>query len=53
MGAWDSSGDPVPDSSSKLDLDELELPEPDALPEPLSDPELEPEEEELDLKPQE
>ena len=52
-GAWDFSGDPVPDSSPKPDLDELELSEPDALPEALPDPELEPEEEELDLEPQE
>ena len=52
-GAWDSSGDPVPDLSSEPDPDELELPEPGVLPEPLSDPVLEPEEEELDLKPRE
>ena len=51
-GTWDFSGDPVLDSSPKSDPDELELSEPDVLPEALSDPELEPEEEELDLEPQ-
>ena len=49
--AWDSSQDPTSDSSSEPDPDELELLEPDMLPEPLSDPELEPGEEELDIKP--
>ena len=53
VGAWDFSGDPVPDSSPKPDLDELELLEPDALPEALPDPKPEPEEEELDFEPQE
>ena len=50
-GAWDFSGDPVLDSSPEPDPDELELLEPDAPPEALPDPELEPEEEELDLEP--
>ena len=52
-GAWDFSGEPVPDSSPEPDPDELELPEPDALPETLPDPELESEGEELDLEPRE
>ena len=51
VGAWDFSGDPVLDSSPKPDPDEFELLEPDVLPEALPDPELEPEEEELDLEP--
>ena len=33
LGAWDSSWDPVPDSLSKPDPDELELLEPEVLPE--------------------
>ena len=53
MGAWDFSGDPVLDSSPEPDPNELEPSEPDALPEALPDLELEPEEEELDLEPQE
>ena len=51
VGTWDFSGDPVLDSLPEPDPDELEPSEPDVLPEALPDPELEPEEEELDLEP--
>ena len=52
-GTWDSPGDPVPDSLSEPDLDYLSCRNSMHSLSPLSDPELEPEEEELDLKPQE
>ena len=48
-GAWGPAGEPVPDSLLEPDSDDPKLLEPDTLP----DPELEPEEDELDLEPRE